>query len=79
MHIAPVLAGATGSAKPHTRPAAPAPSARRATEEAARTTSATKVRGGGAWGTLLSGGKGWSKRTPGKFNEKQPQLYAPFN
>lgn len=42
-----MLAGATGSEKPRTRLAAPAPSARRATEEAARTTSATKVRGGG--------------------------------
>lgn len=38
-----MLSGATGLEKPRTRQAAPALSARQATEEAARTTSATKV------------------------------------
>lgn len=60
MLVSPVLPGATGSEKLRTRPAVPAPSARRAMGGAARTTSATKVPGGGL-GHLWGGGQGWSK------------------
>lgn len=56
MLIAPVLPGETGSEKLRTRPAVPAPSARRAMGGAARTTSATKVPGG-SWGTSGVGDK----------------------
>lgn len=61
MLVSPVLPGATGSEKLHTRPAVPAPSAHPAMGGAARTTSATKVPGGGL-GHLWGEGQGCSKR-----------------
>lgn len=77
--MAALLAGATGLEKPHTRPAALAPSAHRAMEGAARTTSATKVCAGGLGAPSWVGEKAGASLCLETFNEKQPQLYAPFN
>lgn len=67
-----VSAGATGSEKPHTKPAGPAPSARPATEAAVRTTCVTEV--GSDFEAAPSGCPLclWVKRENGTLKSRRP-------